>query len=105
MEKTPFVVLLFVAITAVIACNPGIRKAGQQSRCEISSYQYSQLHAAMQRYPEIADMALQELTGARVNLSQYNKIMQTVDLIKLRDGRRMTAHNDTIHPLKVIAKN
>ncbi|MBU5612814.1 hypothetical protein [Geomonas azotofigens] len=105
MEKAPFVVLLFLAITALFALNPGIRKASQQGRCEISSYQYSQLHAAMQRYPEIADMALSELTGERVNLSQYNKIMQTVDVIKLKDARRMTAHNNGTLSVRAIAKN
>ena len=105
MEKTPFVVLLFVAITALFALNPGIRKASLQGRSEISSYQYSQLHAAIQRYPEIADMALSELSGERINLSQYNRIMQTADLIKLRDARRMTAHNGAGLPVKALAKN
>ncbi|WP_224961019.1 hypothetical protein [Geomonas subterranea] len=105
MEKTPFVVLLFLAITALFALNPGIRKASQQGRCEISSSQYSQLHAAMQRYPEIADLALSELTGERVNLSQYNKIMQTVDLIKLREARRMTAYNARTVSMRAMAKN
>ncbi|MBJ6752543.1 hypothetical protein [Geomonas anaerohicana] len=105
MEKTPFVVLLFVAITALFMSNPGVRTAGRQDRREISNYQYSQLHAAMQRYPEIADKALKELTGERVNLSQYNKIMQTVDLIKLRDARHMTAHNGAVLPIKASAKN
>ncbi|GFO64995.1 hypothetical protein M1B72_14340 [Geomonas paludis] len=105
MEKTPFVVLLFAAIAVLFALNPGIRKASQQGRCEISIYQYSQLHAAMQRYPEISDMALNELTGERVNLSQYNRIMQRVDLIKLSDARRMTAHNGAVLPVKALAKN
>ncbi|QWV94832.1 hypothetical protein KP004_06540 [Geomonas oryzisoli] len=105
MEKTPFVVLLFLAITALFALNPGIRTATKEGRCEISSYQYSQLHAAMERYPEITDQALNVLTGERVNLCQYNKIMQAVDLIKLKDARRMTAHNSRALSLRTIAKN
>ncbi|MBU5636908.1 hypothetical protein KOM00_09185 [Geomonas sp. Red69] len=105
MEKTPFVVLLFLAITALFALNPGIRKASQQGGCEISIYQYSQLHAAMERYPEIADMALDELSGERVTLSQYNRVMQTVHVIRLKEARGMTAHNDRFLPVRTLAKN
>jgi hypothetical protein len=105
MKKMPFLVLLLFAIVALFACNPGFRKTDRQNYREISSYQYSQLHAAMNRYPEIAEAVLSELTGEYVTLSQYNNIMQKVDLIKLKHARQMTAQNARAMPVKAITKN
>lgn len=104
MEKMPFVVLLLVAIIALFACNPGFRKDSRQNSCEISSYQYSQLHAAMNRYPEIADTALSELRGEYVSISQYNEIMQKIDQIMLKRARQMTAQTARVHPAKALAR-
>lgn len=105
MKKMPFLVLLLFAIVALFACNPGFRKAAPQNQREISSYQYSQLHAAMNRHPEIAETVLIELTGDYVSLSQYNKIMQKVDLVKLKHARLMTAQNGRTMPVKAVATN
>jgi hypothetical protein len=103
MEKMPFVVLLLLAIITLFAFNPGFRKAGRINSCEISSYQYSQLHAAMNRYPEIADTALRELTGEYVSISQYDDIMHKVDLVKLLRARQMTAQSTRVHAAKAVA--
>lgn len=105
MQKMPFLVLLLFAIGVLFACNPGFRKPDRQNHREISSYQYSQLHAAMNRYPEIAETVLSELTGEYVSLSQYNKIMQKIDLIKLKEARHMTAHNGRVMTVKAFAEN
>lgn len=103
MEKMPFLVLLLLAIVALFAGNPGFRKTGWQNSCEISSYQYSQLHAAMNRYPEIADAALNELTGEYVTISQYDQIMRKVDLIKLKHAKGMTAQTTRDLPRHSLA--
>lgn len=105
MEKMPFVVLLLLAIIALFAFNPGFRKTSRLNGCEISTYQYSQLHSAMSRYSEIADTALSELTGEYVSISQYNDFMHKVDLIKLKRARQMTAQTTRALPAKALAQN
>lgn len=105
MEKMPFAVLLLLAIIALFAFNPGFRKASRLNGSEISTYQYSQLHSAMSRYPEIADAALSELTGEYVSISQYNDFMHKVDLIKLKRARQMTAQTTRVPPAKALTKN
>ena len=91
MEKMPFAFAVIVAVMALVATNPGFRSAGSQGGCEISSYEYAKLHAAMDRYTEIATVARNELTQDRVTIAQYNRIMRRVDVIKLKQARQMAA--------------
>ena len=105
MEKKPLAVLLFVAIIALFLFNPGFRKHNRQYGREISAYQYAQLHAAVNRYPEIADTAHEELTGQSVSLSQYNEIMRKVDQIRLKQANQVATQTASLLTDRQAAKN
>lgn len=91
MEKTPFILFLCIAIIALFAANPGFRKDNRTNSCEISCYQYAQLHSAMTLFPEIADTARRDLTGEYVSISQYNEIMRKVETAKSKQAKRTFA--------------
>ncbi len=105
MEKTPFLLFLCIAIIALFAANPGFRKDKDANSCEISCYQYGQLHSAMALFPEIADTARHDLTGEYVSISQYNDIMRKVELVKLKQARRMSAQTEHTLTEKRLAQN
>lgn len=105
MEKTPFLPFLCIAIIALFAANPGFRKDKDANSCEISCYQYGQLHSAMALSPEIADTARHDLTGEYVSISQYNDIMRKVELVKLKQARRMSAQTELTLAERRSAKN
>lgn len=105
MEKSPFLLFLCIAIIALFAANPGFRKDKDANSCEISCYQYGQLHSAMALFPEIADTARHDLTGEYVSISQYNDIMRKVELVKLKQARRMSAQTEPTLTEKHLAKN
>jgi len=95
MEKTPFILVVIIAVIALIASNQGVRKSNPQDGCEISSYEYAQLHEAVAHNEEIATAARMELTQDYVSIAQYNKIMHQVDTVKLRQARQMAAMQRT----------
>ncbi|TGU71579.1 hypothetical protein E4633_14815 [Geomonas terrae] len=105
MEKTPFLLFLCIAIIALFAANPGFRKDKEANSCEISCYQYGQLHSAMSLFPEVADTARRDLTGEYVSISQYNEIMRKVELAKLKQARRMSAQTELALTEKHSASN
>ena len=105
MDKTPFLLFLFIAIIALFAANPGFKKDKDANSCEISCYQYGQLHSAMSLFPEIADTAKHDLTGEYVSISQYNAIMRKVERVKLKQARRMSAQTELALSEKRVAKN
>ena len=88
MEKTPFILVLFISIIALLAANPGLRKGSEHENCEISSYDYAKLHTAMEHDAEIAALARRELTQDHVSIAQYNRVMRQIDLIKSRQAKR-----------------
>ncbi|GAW66938.1 hypothetical protein GPEL0_01f2513 [Geoanaerobacter pelophilus] len=91
MEKTPFILALFISIVALLAANPGLRKSADHENCEISSYDYAKLHTAMEHDAEIAAVARRELTQDHVTIAQYNKVMRQIDHIKSRQAKRGAA--------------
>lgn len=101
MDSKPIFLLLVIAILALLASNSGFRKLHDRDRCEITSYEYAKLHAAMDRHAEIAHLAESELTREFVSVAQYNKIMRQVELLNLKEARhvavmRQTASADTV---------
>ena len=95
MEKTPLVLAVIVAVIALVAFNQGFRRCNPHDGCEISSYEYAQLHAAMSHYEEVATAAKRELTQDYVSIAQYNKIMVEVDRVRLKQARQMAAMQQT----------
>lgn len=91
MEKTPFILVLFISIIALLAANPGIRKCTERENCEISNYDYAKLHTAMEHDAEIAALARRELTQDHVTIAQYNRVMRQIDTIKSRQAKRDSA--------------
>lgn len=91
MEKAPFILVLFVATIALLAANPGFRDATKHENCEISSYDYAKLHAAIEHDAEIAALASRELTQDHVSIAQYNKVMRKVESIKLKQARQVAS--------------
>lgn len=91
MEKTPFMLALFIAVIVLVVFNQGFRRGNPHDSCEISSYDYAKLHTAMERYDEIATIARRELTKEYVSIAQYNKIMHQVDVVRLKQARQMAA--------------
>lgn len=96
MEKTPFILIVIIAVVALVASNPGFRKNNPHGVREISSYEYAQLHEAVARHDEIATVAKQEFTGDYVTIAQYNEIMHQVGVLKLRQARQMAAMQQTV---------
>lgn len=89
MEKAPFILVLFVSTIMLLVANPGFRDSTQHENCEISSYDYAKLHAAIEHDAEIAALARRELTQDHVSISQYNKVMRKIDSIKLKQARQV----------------
>uniref|UniRef100_C6E4C6 Uncharacterized protein n=1 Tax=Geobacter sp. (strain M21) TaxID=443144 RepID=C6E4C6_GEOSM len=89
MEKTPFILVLFVSTIGLLAANPAFRDITEHENCEISSYDYAKLHAAIEHDAEIAALARRELTQDHVSISQYNKVMRKVESIKLKQARQV----------------
>lgn len=89
MEKAPFILVLFVATIGLLAANPGFRDNTEDDNREISSYDYSKLHAAIERDAEIAALARRELTQDHVTIRQYNKVMRKIDSMKLKQARQV----------------
>ena len=95
MEKTPFILVVIIAVIALIASNQGVRKSNPQDGCEISSYEYAQLHEAVAHNEEIATAARMELTQDYVSIAQYNRIMQQADKVRRKQARQMAAMQQT----------
>ena len=95
MEKTPFILVVIIAVIALVASNQGFRKSNPRDGCEISSYEYAQLHQAVAHHEEIATAARMELTQDYVSIAQYNRIMHQVDKAKRRQARQMAAMQRT----------
>ncbi|ACH39852.1 hypothetical protein Gbem_2848 [Citrifermentans bemidjiense Bem] len=91
MEKAPFILVLFVSIIGLLAANPGFRDIAEHDKCEISSYDYAKLHAAMEHDAEIAALARRELTQDHVTIAQYNRVMRKIDSIKLKQAHQVAA--------------
>lgn len=91
MEKAPFVVALFIAVLALVVFNRGLRNCDPREQCEISSYEYQKLHAAVVKSDEVARAAQRELTQDRVTIAQYNRIMRHAEMVNLNQARRMSA--------------
>lgn len=91
MERTPFILALLLAVLVLVASNQGFRKGNPRNSAEITSYEYAKLHSAMSRHDEIDTAARQELTQDHVTVAQYNKIMDQVHVIELKQARQMAA--------------
>lgn len=89
MEKAPFILVLFVSVIGLLVANPGFRDRTERENCEISSYDYAKLHAAIAHDAEIAALARRELTQDHVSVAQYNKVMRKIDSIKLKQSRQV----------------
>ena len=94
MIKTPLVLAMLIAVVVLVMSNQGFRKTSYQDTCEVSSYEYAKLQAVIDLYPEIATAAREDLTQQFVSVTEYNKIMHQVDIVKLKRARKMAAMQD-----------
>lgn len=96
MLRSDFLLVLLLAAMVLVSGNQVLRKDAFRNSAEITSYEYQKLHAAMARHDEIEDTVMQELTQDRVTVAQYNKIMDQVRVIELKEARQLASVHGTM---------